>query len=108
MTIHSISINCKGLFGSAFATVCLAFFSCSVLSLSTKRGITLNQPPHDPHGPDAAPRDIGWFLRRELLTLPLAAVVVLVLLVFNITPATLLFVALLTVLTFGWLWGGRT
>lgn len=68
----------------------------------------MNEPPGTPHDSDAAPRDVGWFLRRELLTLPLAATVVFVLLVFSVTPATLLFVALLTVLTLGWLWGGRT
>ncbi len=67
----------------------------------------LNHSPRDPHGTDATPSEVGWFLRRELLTLPLVAVIVLVLLVFSITPATLLFVALLTVLTLGWLWGGR-
>ena len=68
----------------------------------------MNDSPRKGPDLDAAPRDVGWFLRRELLTLPLAAVIVLVLLVFGITPATLLFVALLTVLTLGWLWGGRT
>lgn len=54
-------------------------------------------PPHrDPtHG------DVSWFLRRELLTLPLTVAIVAVLLVFGITPATLLFVALLTVVTLG-------
>lgn len=59
-------------------------------------------PPHrDPtHG------DLSWFLRRELLTLPLTVAIVAVLLVFGITPATLLFVALLTVVTLGWVWGG--
>lgn len=71
---------------------------------------TPRHPPAAPgprHASDAGDRDVAWFLRRELLTLPLAAAVVAVLLLFGISPATLLFVALMVVLTLGWLWGGR-
>ncbi len=55
---------------------------------------------HDPHT-----FDIAWFLRRELVSIPLAIIVVGTLLVFGVSPATLLFLLLLTVVTLGWILG---
>lgn len=51
--------------------------------------------------------DIGWFLRRELFSVPLAVAVVATLLLFGISPATLIFVALMTVLALGLIFDGR-
>ncbi len=48
--------------------------------------------------------DLSWFLRRELVAIPLAIVIVGTLLLFGISPATLLFLALLTVLVLGFVW----
>ncbi|MCA1667499.1 MAG: hypothetical protein LC793_08930 [Thermomicrobia bacterium] len=62
--------------------------------------------------PDPAPDDepmhpnLSWFLQRELVTIPLIIVIVGTLLVFGISPATLLFVALLTVVVLGYVWSG--
>jgi hypothetical protein len=67
------------------------------------------QPPepgadHDRH--DRHPHaDLSWFLRRELVTIPLLLVIVGTLLLFGISPATLLFVALLAILVLGFVWG---
>lgn len=61
---------------------------------------------HHP-APDDAHSGISWFLHRELVSVPLALVLVGTLLLFGISPATLLFVALMTVLVLGWVWGGR-
>lgn len=49
---------------------------------------------------------LTWFLRRELVTIPLLIVIVGVLLVFGISPATLLFVVLLAIVVLGFIWGG--
>ena len=68
----------------------------------------MNHAPDDSRPADPPTHDVGWFLRRELLTLPLAAGVVYLLILFGITPATLLFVALFVIFTLGWLWGGKT
>jgi hypothetical protein len=59
-------------------------------------------PDHEPHPHP----DLSWFLRRELVTIPLFAVIVGTLLVVGISPATLLFVALLTIIVLGFVWGG--
>ncbi len=72
-------------------------------------------PPHDStreplHAdlPDDAHPGIAWFLHRELVSVPLALVLVGTLLLFGISPATLLFVALMSVLVLGWVWSGRS
>ena len=57
---------------------------------------TRQEPPPHP--------DLRWFLRRELVALPLALVLVLTLLVFGISSATLLFVALLAIVVLGVVW----
>lgn len=58
---------------------------------------------HEPH--DAHPHaDLSWFLRRELLTIPLLIVITGTLLVVGISPATLLFVVLLAILVLGFIW----
>ena len=55
---------------------------------------------HDRH-PHA---DLSWFLRRELVTIPLLIVIMGALLLFGISPATLLFVVLLATLVLGFVW----
>ena len=57
--------------------------------------------------PDDAHPGITWFLHRELASIPLALALVGTLLLFGISPATLLFVALMTVLVLGWVWSAR-
>jgi len=57
---------------------------------------------HDRHGPP----DLSWFLRRELLTIPLIIAIVATLLIFGISPATLLFVVLLAIVALGTIWSG--
>jgi len=65
-------------------------------------------PFERPHpSPDDSHPGISWFLHRELVSVPLALVLVGTLLLFGISPATLLFVALMTVLVLGWVWSGR-
>jgi hypothetical protein len=63
-----------------------------------------------PHGDDPGdhPPEITlrWFLRRELLSIPLFAVIVGILLVFGISVATLLFVFLLAAFILGFIWSG--
>lgn len=66
------------------------------------------QSPTEP-APDREPHphpDLSWFLRRELVTIPLFAVIVGTLLIFGISPATLLFVVLLTIVVLGFVWSG--
>jgi hypothetical protein len=71
----------------------------------TSEAISLTEQPHaDPtedHHPEITLR---WFLRRELLSIPLFAVIVGVLLVFGISVATLLFVFLLAAVILGLIW----
>jgi hypothetical protein len=59
-----------------------------------------SDPAHD-HHPEITLR---WFLRRELLSLPLFAGIVGILLVFGISVATLLFVFLLAAVVLGLIW----
>lgn len=67
--------------------------------------------PHRPTDP-ATDRDrqahpgVFWFLRRELVTIPLFAVIVGTLLIFGISPATLLFIVLLAIIVLSFVWGG--
>lgn len=49
---------------------------------------------------------LAWFLRRELVTIPLLIVIVGVLLVFGISPATLLFIVMLAIVVLGFIWSG--
>lgn len=65
-------------------------------------------PSTDPTTDHNEPTAIGlaWFLRRELVTIPLLIVIVGVLLVFGISPATLLFVVLLAIVVLGFIWSG--
>lgn len=69
--------------------------------------VTPRQPtdPATDHEPQPHP-NLSWFLRRELVTIPLFVVIVGTLLVFGISPATLLFVILLTIVVLGFVWGG--
>jgi hypothetical protein len=64
------------------------------------------QPHADPAGDQHSEITLRWFLRRELLSLPLFAVIVGVLLVFGISAATLLFVFLLAAVILGLIWSG--
>jgi len=78
--------------------------------IGEKEGIpnVIPRPPTDPatdHEPQPHP-NLSWFLRRELVTIPLFVVIVGTLLVFGISPATLLFVVLLTIVVLGFVWGG--
>lgn len=78
--------------------------------IGEKEGIpnVIPRQPTDPttdHEPQPHP-NLSWFLRRELVTIPLFVVIVGTLLVFGISPATLLFVALLTVIVLGFVWSG--
>src|SRR6476620_9432425 len=58
---------------------------------------------HEPH--DRQPHaDLSWFLRRELLTIPLLIVITGTLLVVGISPATFLFVVLLAIFALGFIW----
>ena len=50
--------------------------------------------------------DLSWFLRRELVTIPLFIVIVGTLLLFGISPATLLFIVLLAIVVLGFVWSG--
>ena len=50
--------------------------------------------------------DLTWFLRRELVTIPLFIIIVGTLLIFGISPATLLFVVLLAIVVLGFVWSG--
>jgi hypothetical protein len=52
--------------------------------------------------------DLSWFLRRELLTIPLLVAIVGTLLIFGISPATLLFVVLLAIIVLGFVWSGAS
>lgn len=66
------------------------------------------QRPTDPatdHEQQPHP-NLSWFLRRELVTIPLFVVIVGTLLVFGISPATLLFIVLLTIVVLGFVWSG--
>ena len=68
--------------------------------------------PSDPHeqysdSHESEHPDIRWFIRRELFSVPLAVAVVATLLLFGISPATLIWVALMVVLALGWIFGGR-
>ncbi|MHB8646573.1 MAG: hypothetical protein ACYDAR_12365 [Thermomicrobiales bacterium] len=62
--------------------------------------------PTDPDTDTEPHPTLSWFLRRELVTIPLLVVIVGVLLVFDISPATLLFVVLLAIVVLGFVWGG--
>jgi len=69
--------------------------------------VTPRRPP-DPatdHEPQLHP-NLSWFLRRELVTIPLFVVIVGTLLVFGISPATLLFIVLLAIVVLGFVWSG--
>lgn len=76
-----------------------------------RKGFRVNNhhPANDHRAPerDSAHPDIRWFLRRELISLPLAVALVATLLIFGISPATLLFVLLLTIIALGWIWSGK-
>jgi hypothetical protein len=67
------------------------------------------RPPPDPatdhEQPEHPPPDLSWFLRRELVTIPLFIVIIGTLLVFGVSPATLLFVVLLAIVVLGFVWG---
>ncbi|HEY7909207.1 MAG TPA: hypothetical protein VIC60_10050 [Thermomicrobiales bacterium] len=68
-----------------------------------------DRPPPDPatdhEQPEHPPPDLSWFLRRELVTIPLFIVIIGTLLVFGVSPATLLFVVLLAIVVLGVVWG---
>jgi len=61
---------------------------------------------HEQH--DQPHPDLSWFLRRELITIPLLIVITGMLLIFGVSPATLLFVVLLAIIVLGFVWGGRS
>jgi hypothetical protein len=63
--------------------------------------------PADREQPESYHPDLSWFLRRELLTIPLLIVIVGTLLIFGVSPATLLFVALFAVVVLGFVWGKK-
>ncbi len=66
------------------------------------------QRPTDPatdHDPQKHP-NLSWFLQRELVTIPLFVIIVGTLLIFGISPATLLFVVVLTIVVLSFAWGG--
>jgi hypothetical protein len=70
-------------------------------------------PPRVPTEPTTdhdrqAHADLSWFLRRELVTIPLFIVIVGTLLVFGISPATLLFIVLLAIVVLGFVWSGAS
>lgn len=67
----------------------------------------MTERPHTDPANDHHPEiTLRWFLRRELLSIPLFAVIVGILLVFGISVATLLFVFLLAAVILGLVWGG--
>jgi len=68
--------------------------------------VTPRRPPDSAtdHEPQPHP-NLSWFLRRELVTIPLFVVIVGTLLVFGISPATLLFIVLLAIVVLGFVWG---
>ncbi len=72
----------------------------------TDRHSPHSERDHEPHEHLSHP-DLSWFLRRELLTIPLVVIIVGILLVVGISPATLLFVALLTILVLGLVWSSK-
>jgi hypothetical protein len=78
--------------------------ACSTWILE-RNDIRLTKQPHadpaDDHHPEITLR---WFLRRELVSIPLFAVIVGVLLVFGISVATLLFVFLFAAVILGLVW----
>lgn len=59
---------------------------------------------HDRH-PHA---DLSWFLRRELLTIPLLVIITGTLLIVGISAATVLFVVLFTALALGFVWNPQS
>ena len=74
---------------------------------TTSEAISLTERPHVDPAEDHHPEiTLRWFLRRELLSIPLFAVIVGVLLVFGISVATLLFVFLLAAVILGVIWSG--
>lgn len=64
------------------------------------------EPATDREQSDHRHPDLSWFLRRELVTIPLLVVVAGTLLVFGVSPATLLFVVLLAIAVLGFVWSG--
>jgi hypothetical protein len=63
------------------------------------------EPATDHEQPDHRHPDLSWFLRRELVTIPLLIVITGTLLIFGVSPATLLFVVLLAAVVLGLVWG---
>ena len=63
-----------------------------------------NDPATD-HDRQAHPT-LSGFLRRELVTIPLFIVIVGTLLIFGISPATLVFVVLLAIIVMSFVWSG--
>ncbi len=67
--------------------------------------MTQHSPPESHADHEQHPHiTVSWFLRRELLSIPLFALIVAVLLIFGISPTTLLFVFLLAAVTLGLIW----
>lgn len=64
-------------------------------------------PATDHEQPEPQHPDLSWFLRRELVTIPLLIVIIGTLLIFGVSPATLLFVALLAIVVLGFVWGTK-
>ena len=65
----------------------------------------LPEPTTDHEHPEPHHPDLSWFLRRELVTIPLLIAITGTLLIFGVSPATLLFVALLAIVVLGFVWG---
>jgi hypothetical protein len=66
------------------------------------------EPATDHKQPEHHHPDLSWFLRRELVTIPLLIVITGTLLIVGVSPATLLFVALLAIIVLGFVWGPRS
>jgi hypothetical protein len=66
-----------------------------------------SDPATDHEQRDTRHPDLSWFLRRELVTIPLLVVITGTLLIFGVSPATLLFVALLAAIVLGFVWGAE-
>ncbi len=101
---HLLKIS-LGLFPWRRASSCRNWQAEARRYQTAKGDIHLTEQPHGDRTDDPHPEiTLRWFLRRELLSIPLFAVIVGVLLVFGISVATLLFVFLLAAVVLGLIW----
>jgi hypothetical protein len=118
---NAIFILRSGTQASAYATAIYCSLACGVRycgrraqGVHDKKGTDRVADRHSPEPatdheqPEPHHPDLSWFLRRELVTIPLLIVITGTLLIVGVSPATLLFVALLAIVVLGFVWGPRS